>query len=134
MYLGPRRARRLAGEMRWRAAAVIALCGITVIPGTSGAAQPIGPTSLHVSVSPASGSSRTHFRVSFKAAQTTGVVGDGRGLYRITAGDSVCGMCLSSTSSVAPPTPAGATVRVTLAPAAHKRWCAGTFRGQCGTS
>jgi hypothetical protein len=28
------------------------------------------------------------------------------------------------------PTLAGATVRVTLAPAAHKPWCAGTFRGQ----
>ena len=111
---------------------MIALCGIAVIPATSGAAQPIGPTSLHVSVSPASGSSRTHFRVSFKAAQTTGVVGDGRDLYRITAGGSAHGKCLPSASVVAPPTPAGAIVRVTLAPTAHKRWCAGTFRGQVG--
>lgn len=109
---------------------MIALCGIAVIPATSGAAQPIGPTSLHVSVSPASGSSRTHFRVSFKAAQTTVGVGDGRDLYRITARGSAHGKCLSSASAVAPPTPAGATVRLTLAPTAHKRWCAGTFRGQ----
>ena len=130
MYLGPGGAGRLAGEMRWRAAAVIALFGIAVIPGTSGAAQPVGTLSLHVSVKPASGSSTTHFRISFKAAQTTGVIGDGRNVYRITAIDTGHGGCVSSTSVVAPPTPAGATVRVTLAPTAHKRWCAGTFRGE----
>ena len=31
---------------------------------------------------------------------------------------------------MAPPSHAGATVHVTLAPAAHRGWCAGTFRGQ----
>ena len=130
MYLGPRGAGRLAREMRWRAAAVIALLGIAVIPGTSGAAQPIGPPSLHVSVKPASGSSTTRFRVSFKAAHTTGVIGEGGDIYRITASDTGHGGCVSSTSAVAPPTPAGATVRVTLTPTGHKGWCAGTFRGQ----
>ena len=83
-----------------------------------------------MSVRPASGLSTTHFRVSFKAAHTTGFIDGGRDLHRITAGDGGHGGCLSSTSAVAPPTPAGATVRVTLAPAAHKGWCAGTFRGQ----
>jgi len=86
---------------------------------------------LHVSVKPASGSSTTHFRISFTAPQATGAVGGGN-IYRITASDprSGGGKCMSSTSAVAPPTLAGATVRVTLAPPAHKPWCAGTFRGQ----
>jgi hypothetical protein len=42
---------------------VIALFGMAAIPGTSGAVQPFGSPSLHVSVRPASGSSTTHFRV-----------------------------------------------------------------------
>jgi len=121
---------RLLREMRWRAAVLIALFGIAVIPGISGAAQPIGPPSLDVSVKPASGSSTTHFRVSFKAAQTTGAIGDGHDTYRLTASDVHRGKCVSSASAVAPPTTAGATVHVTLAPAVHKAWCAGVFRGQ----
>ena len=131
MYLGPHGAGRLAGEMRWRVATLIALLGIAAIPGISGAAEPIVSPSLHVSVKPASGSSTTHFRISFMAPQVTGAVGGGN-IYRITASDphSGGGKCLSSTSAVTPPTLAGATVRVTLAPPAHKRWCAGTFRGQ----
>ena len=115
--------------MRWRAAASIALFGIAAIPGISGAAEPIGQPSLHVSVKPASGSSTTRFRLTFKVAQTTGGIGGGV-IYRITASDSGHGRCVSSTSAVAPPTLAGGTVRVTLAPTAHSRWCAGTFRGQ----
>ena len=82
MYLGPRGAGRLAGEMRWRAAAVIALCGIAGSRRNDSCRPADRRTGLHVSVKPASGSSTTHFRLSFKAAQTTGVIGDGRDLYR----------------------------------------------------
>jgi hypothetical protein len=92
--------------------------------------QPCEKISVHVSVWPASGSSTTHFRVSFKTLQATGVIGGRHDLYRLTASDAGRGNCVSSTYAIAPPTPAGATVHVTLAPTAHERWCAGTFRGQ----
>jgi hypothetical protein len=117
--------------MRWRAAAVIALFGIAAIPGISAAAVPVGSPTVHVSVKPASGSPTTHFRVSFKAPQASGAVGGGNA-YRITASltDSGAGKCVSSTSAVASPTLAGATVHATLSPTAHRRWCAGTFHGQ----
>jgi len=117
--------------MRWRVAALIAVFGIAGIPGISGAAEAVGLPTVHVSVTPASGSSTTHFRVSFNAAQATGAIGGGN-IYRITASrsGSAGGKCVSSTAAVAPPALAGATVRVTLAPTAHKRWCVGTFRGE----
>ncbi|HTP23522.1 MAG TPA: hypothetical protein VMJ65_28205 [Solirubrobacteraceae bacterium] len=111
--------------MRWRAAAAIALFGIAAIPASSGAVEPIGLPTVHVSVRPASGSSATHFRISFKAPQRTGVVD-----YRITASNSGHGRCESSISTVAPGALAGGTVHVTLAPTARRGWCAGTFRGQ----
>ncbi len=110
---------------------MIAVLGIAAIPAASDAAEPIGAPTVHVSVKPASGPPVTHFRISFTAVQATGAVGGGN-IYRITASDPSAGggKCVASTSAVAPPTLTGATVHVTLAPAAHKRWCAGTFRGQ----
>ena len=131
MYLGHGGRGRLAAEMRVRAATLIAIFGIALVPGISGAAQPISAPSLHVSVKPASGSRTTHFVIGFKSAQTTGPIGSGHDLYRLTASvKSQGGGCQSSVSAVAPPSHAGATVHVTLAPAAHRGWCAGTFRGQ----
>jgi hypothetical protein len=112
--------------MRWRVAALIALFGIAVIPGVSDAAGAHAATPVRVS---GSGSPATHFAISFTAVQATGAVGGGN-IYRITASTSGRGSCESSTSAVAPPTRTGATVRVTLAPAARRHWCAGTFRGQ----
>jgi hypothetical protein len=117
--------------MRWRVAALIAVVGIAAIPGSSGAAQLVGAPGVHVSVKPASGSPTSHFRISFTAVQATGALGGGN-VYRITASDSRSGpvKCLGSTSVATPPTLTGAVVRATLAPAGHKRWCPGTFRGQ----
>jgi hypothetical protein len=115
--------------MRWRAGAVLAVIGIAAIPGVSDALVPSGKP-VKVSVKPASGSPTTHFEVSFRAAQTTGIVGGTSDTYRVTASDSARAGCQGSIAAVAPPTHAGATVRVKLAPKAHGRWCAGTFHGQ----
>ena len=68
---------RLAGEMRWRVAALIALFGVAVIPGVADAARPRATTTVHVSVRPGSGSPATHFVISFTAVQATGAVGGG---------------------------------------------------------
>ena len=131
MYLGLGGRGRLAAEMRARAAVLMALVGIALIPGISGAAEPTAATSsLHVTVTPASGSRLTHFKISFKTIHATGVVGVERDFYRITVGDPGHSGCQASASAVAPATPAGAVVQVTLAPGAHRSWCAGTFRGQ----
>ena len=66
----------------------MALVGIPLIPGISGAAEPTAATSsLHVTVTPASGSRLTHFKISFKTIHATGVVGVERDFYRITVGD-----------------------------------------------
>jgi hypothetical protein len=110
---------------------LIAVFGIAAVPGISAGAETSSALSLHVSVTPASGSPTTHFRVSFTAVQATGAVGGGN-VYRITTSDPHPGggKCVSSTSAVVPPTTAGATAHVTLAPAPHGRWCTGTFRGQ----
>jgi hypothetical protein len=130
MYLGSRGAGRLTRGMRWRAAAVIALFAIALIPGISGATAVIVGPRVHASVRPASGSPRTHFRITLKAAEDRGAIGAGHDIYRVTASDAGRGGCQPSASAVAPPTPAGATVRVTLAPGAKRTWCTGTFRGQ----
>src|ERR1700733_6512787 len=66
---------RLAGEMRWRGAALIALFGVAVIPGCADAARPRVTTMVRVSVRPGSGSPTTPFVISFTAVQAKGAVG-----------------------------------------------------------
>ena len=48
MYLGAEGRGRLAGEMRWRVAALIALSGIAAVPAASGAAAPGHAATLSV--------------------------------------------------------------------------------------
>jgi hypothetical protein len=129
--IGSRGAGRLAGEMRWRVAALIAVLGVAAIPGSSGAAQPVGAPAVHVSVKSVSASPTTHFRISFTAVQAAGALGGGN-VYRITASgrSAGAGKCVARTAVVAPATLTGAIVRATLAPAGHKRWRLGAFRGQ----
>ena len=109
---------------------MLAVIGIAAIPGVSDALVPIGASTLHVSVRPGSGSPTTHFVVSFKAAQNTGLVGGTGNTYRVTASGTARAGCQASIATMAPPAHAGATVQVRLAPRAHTRWCAGTFHGQ----
>ncbi len=109
---------------------MLALIGIAAIPGVSDALVPGGVSSLQVSVNPASGSPTTHFVVSFKVAQSTGIIGDTGDAYRVTASATARAGCQARIATVAPPTHAGATVHVKLAPRAHTRWCSGTFHGQ----
>ena len=65
MYLWAVTGGRLAGEMRWRVATLIAMLGIAAIPAVSDAAQPGHAAMLTVAVQPSAGSARTHFAVSF---------------------------------------------------------------------
>ncbi len=128
MYLGATGRGRLAGEMRWRVAALGALCGMAVIPAVSDAVAPRSMGTVGVSVTPRAGSGRTHFAVSFRAAVSTGR--QFHNLYRITAGNGTRSGCQSAAAVAAAPTRAGSTVRVVLAPSGSRRWCAGTFKGQ----
>jgi hypothetical protein len=128
MYLGVESRGRLAGEMRWRVAALLALTGMAVIPAVSGGAQPHGTGTVSVSVKPRAGSDRTHFAVSFQAALTTGR--QFHNVYRVTAANGARSGCQSAVAVGAPATKVGSTVRVTLAPSGPKRWCTGTFHGQ----
>ncbi len=108
--------------------ASIVVLGVAGAPAISLAAQAGGSSTLHVSVKPRIGSSRTHFAVSFRAAETTGTVGTVRRAYRITAGDQAGQGCLSSAARQAAPAKVGASVRVVLSPGGSS-WCAGTFSG-----
>lgn len=109
--------------------ASIVVLGMAAAPALSGAAQASGASTLHVSVKPRTGSSRTHFAVSFRAAETTGTVGTVRRAYRVTAGDQAGQGCLSSAAAQAAPAKAGANIRVVLSPGKSGSWCAGTFSG-----
>ena len=130
MYLGVDGRGRLAGEMRWRLGALIALFALVVTLAGSGAAKASHPDMLRVSVRPPAGSPTTHFAVRFRAAVAIGQLGPIRVTYRITASTRTRGRCQSSASAVVPPSRAGAIVQATLAPARSKVWCTGTFRGQ----
>ncbi|HSC01922.1 MAG TPA: hypothetical protein VLC49_01350 [Solirubrobacteraceae bacterium] len=114
--------------MRWRVVALLALSGMVAVPAASVGAQPRSTGAVSVSVKPRTGSARTHFAVSFRAMVTTGR--SFHNLYRITADDGTHTGCQSAVGMTAPPTRAGSTVRVVLAPSGSKRWCAGTFHGQ----
>jgi hypothetical protein len=81
-----------------------------------------------VSVNPQAGSPRTHFAVSFRAAQAPGRVA--HHYYRVVARVRKHGGCLAGVSATVPPNNAGAMVRVVLSPSEPARWCPGTFRGQ----
>ena len=107
---------------------MIALFGMAAVPVASGAAPSGHVSVLSVSVRPAAGPARSHFVVSFRAAQTTGP--RAHKSYRITAGGPAHAGCQSSATVVAPGTQAGSTVRVVLSPSGSAGWCAGTFRGR----
>jgi hypothetical protein len=83
-----------------------------------------------VAVNPSSGSSRTHFVISFRAAETTGTVGPMHRTYRVTASDQPRGGCQSNATGQVPSSKAGAEVRVVLSPSRSSGWCPGTFRGE----
>ena len=128
MYLGGDGRGRLGREMRWRVAALLALSGMMAIPAVSVGAQPRGSGAVKVSVKPGTGSARTHFAVSFRAAVSTGR--SFHNLYRVTASQTARAGCQSAVGIAAAPTRAGSTVRLVLAPSGSKRWCTGTFHGQ----
>lgn len=128
MYLGFETRGRLVGEMRWRVAALVALSGMVILPTVSDGEQPHATGAVTVSVKPRTGSGRTHFAVSFRAAVASGRTF--HNLYRITASNAARAGCQGAVGMTAAPTRAGSTVRVVLAPGGSKRWCAGTFHGQ----
>jgi hypothetical protein len=105
---------------------LIAVFAIAGIPVASDAAPAGG---VRVSVKPRSGSSRTRFAVSFRAAVASGRTGSMRRTYRVTASGPGRGGCQSSASALAPEPSAGSEVRVVLSPGRSGRWCSGTFHG-----
>ena len=107
---------------------MLALSGMVVIPAVSDGALAPGTGTVTVSVKPRTGSGRTHFAVSFRAAVTTGRTSHNQ--YRITAADGTHSGCQASVGSFAAPARAGSTVRVVLSPSGSEHWCAGTFHGQ----
>ena len=128
MYLGVGSRGRLAGEMRWRVAALIALSVIVTVPAASGAGAPGHAATLSVSVTPRTGTARTRFVVSFRAARDAGPAL--HSIYRVTALGPGHAGCQAGVVAQAPPSKAGSTVRVVLSPTRTAHWCAGTFRGQ----
>jgi hypothetical protein len=125
-----REAGRLAGEMRWRVAAFIAVLGIAGVPAVSDAAQGSAASALRVAVKPRTGSTKAHFAVSFRAGVSTGASGALIRSYRITAGAAKRTGCAWSGSATAPPATQGATVRVTLSPGRRSAWCVGSYHGK----
>jgi hypothetical protein len=107
---------------------LVAVLGMAAIPAVSDAVQPAHSANLNVTVKPHSGAAMTHFRVSFRAPATTGR--SFHSFYRIDASRAARPGCQSAATVVAPPTKAGSTARVVLAPGGSERWCAGTFHGQ----
>ena len=108
---------------------MLALIGIAAIPAVSDALVPSGVTSVHVSVKPPSGSPTTHFAVSFRAAQNTGIIGGTAHVPGQREPHGARGVPVQHLRGGA----AGARRRDRpgeLAPKAHGRWCAGTFHGQ----
>src|SRR6185312_6244842 len=109
MYLGVEGRGRLGREMSWRVAALLALSGMAVIPAVSDGAQPRETGMVNASVKPRTGSDRTHFAVSFRAAVTTGR--SFHNVYRVTAGNGTHAGCQSAVAVPAAPAKAGSTVR-----------------------
>ncbi|HUA45257.1 MAG TPA: hypothetical protein VMA77_08535 [Solirubrobacteraceae bacterium] len=116
--------------MRWRVAATVAVLGIAGIPAVSDAAPARAAATLHVAVKPQTGSTNTHFGVSFRAGVSTGQSGTLDRSYRVTASAAKRTGCKSSGSASTSAAAQGATVRATLSPGGRSFWCAGTYHGQ----
>ncbi len=109
-------------------AALIALSGTAAVPALSDAVQPLPTAPIKVSVKPRTGSARTRFTVSFRAALST--QRSFHSLYRVTGSNPIHGACQSSVGVAPAATRAGRTVHVVLAPSGSAGWCAGTYHGQ----
>jgi len=107
----------------------MAVVGIAGIPAVSDAAQGRA-AAVPVTVKPPTGSTSSHFAVSFRAGVRTGQSGLLTRSYRVDAGTGKRTGCQWSTSAPASAAAAGATVRVTLAPGKRSAWCTGTYHGQ----
>jgi hypothetical protein len=116
--------------MRRTIAALIAISGIAAIPAISDAAPDGHAAMVKVVVKPSTGSPRTQFEVSFRAAQASDRTI--RNSYRINAAlpPQGHGGCQAGAGATVRPTKAGSTARVVLAPNRPGGWCAGNFRGQ----
>jgi hypothetical protein len=116
--------------MRWRIAVAIAVLGIAGIPAVADGVQVHATSSMHVSVSPGTGSTSRHFAVSFRAGVATGQSGLMVRSYRVTASASKRSGCQWNAAASARPAAKGAMVRVTLSPGERSAWCTGTYKGQ----
>ena len=121
--------------MRWRVAASIAVLGIAATAAVSqvaaGDAPPTAhPATMHPVVSPRSGSTKTHFVVSFRAGVSTGRSGTLVRSYSVSATAGKRAGCRWTGSATAPAAARGALVRVTLTPGTRSAWCAESYQGE----
>ena len=85
---------------------------------------------VHVTVRPATGSPRSHFRVAFRAPASTGPSGSTVRGYEVSATGPSGSGCAAYASTAVNSARAGERVHVTLSPTASSGWCEGTFTGR----
>ncbi len=108
----------------WVIVAVTAACAAPVASSASSSG------SLHVTVKPGVGTARTHFAVGFRP-QASGTTGSTYSRYAVEASGRSGKGCSSSAVAVAPSSPAGQLVRVTLRPGNPSgKWCRGSYAGR----
>jgi hypothetical protein len=105
---------------------------LAVIAAGTWALATAGLPSAHVRVTPAKGSSKTAFVLSFRAPERTGLYGSSQRHDMLTASaPASVGGCIGRLNVRVPDSRAGARVRVTLAPRRFGGgWCTGTYHGR----
>lgn len=118
--------------MSRKAAVLLGVVGIVVIPAVSVAAAAHHAAGLRITIRPRSGSPTTRFAVSFRTPVPTGRVGvlDRRDELSVQGSSRRAG-CISAVSRALPSATARARVITTLDPARlGGKWCVGAYRGQ----
>jgi hypothetical protein len=114
---------------------ILIACGalmLVVIPVCAWALATPGLPGAHVRVTPASGSSKTVFVLSFRAPERTGLYGSSQRHDMLSASaPASAGGCIKRFNVRVPDARAGALVRLTLAPRRFGAgWCTGTYHGR----
>ena len=106
--------------MRVRALLLLGLVLVVTIPALARAP---------ISVSPSSGSRTARFTVRFRAPARTGVVGQRKLRYSVSARGPAFAGCEAASAATVSGTRKGQTVRVALVPD-RRGWCAGNYSGE----
>lgn len=116
---------------------LLAIAGPSACSGTGAASSThsapgaVGPAPSALVVTPRSGGPATSFTFTFKAPDSSGVMGKTRLGYTLSVIGPARAGCVAARSSSVPSVAKGATVSLGLVPARlGGRWCPGTFRAQ----